>query len=201
MEEFFTNIMEHHSYLAYVILFIWSMAEGETGLVLAGILAYTGHILLLPAIIVAGFGGAAGDLLFFHLGKYHTDVVRDKIKNNEVIIDEIKDLLKKHDIIVIFVQRYLYGLRTIIPIVIGMTKYDEKRFFMINLISALIWASMTILLAYHFGEEILGLFEKVKDYWYIFVILYLIFFFIFGKRIKKRLVEFEMKKIDEINKE
>jgi membrane protein DedA with SNARE-associated domain len=138
MEEFFTNIMEHHSYLAYLILFVWSMAEGETGLVLAVILVYTGHMLLFPAILIAGLGGAAGDLLFFHLGKYHSDVVKDKIKNNEIIIDEIKKLLKKHDIIVIFIQRYLYGLRTIIPIVIGMSQYDEKRFFSINLFSAFI---------------------------------------------------------------
>jgi membrane protein DedA with SNARE-associated domain len=114
------------------------MAEGESGLVLAGVLSYTGHMFVLPAIIVAGIGGALGDLLFFHLGKYHTDVVKDKIKNNEIIIEEIQKILKKHDILVIFVQRYLYGLRTIIPIVIGMSGYNEKRFFSINLISAFI---------------------------------------------------------------
>jgi membrane protein DedA with SNARE-associated domain len=81
-----------------------------------------------------------------------------------------------------------------------MSGYNEKRFFSINLISAFIWASLTILLAYKFGGEIIDFFEGAKDYWYVFVGGYFLLFFVFGKKIKKRIVEFEMKKIDTMNK-
>ncbi len=198
LTNFFSSLMADYGYL---ILFIWTFFEGETALVLAGVLIYTGHMTMLPAIAVAGTGGMLGDMFFFYMGKYHLDIVKDKIKNNEIIIDEIKKLLKKFDILVIFIQRYLYGLRTIIPITIGMTKFDTKRFFVINYISAVIWAISIIWPAYYFGEGIVKIFDKVKDYWYVFVILYLLFIFFFGKRVKKRIVEFEMAKIEEYNDE
>ena len=50
-----------------------------------------------------------------------------------------------------------------IPISIGTTKYSAKFFAIINLISALIWASITIILAYIFGEEILKILHFAKD--------------------------------------
>jgi len=195
--EFFTNLMTHYGYL---ILLIWTFFEGETALVLAGVLSFTGHMELGLSIFIAGTGGMLGDLFWFYIGKKHFDIVKDKIKNNEIIVDEIKKILKKFDILVIFIQRYLYGLRTIIPIVIGMTKFDTKRFFIINYISALFWSASIMIPAYYFGNNILNIFEKIKSYWYIFVILYIFFFIFFGKKIKKRLIEFELKKIDEINK-
>ena len=104
---FFTNIMENHSYIAYLVLFIWSFAEGETGLVLAGTLAFAGHMLLVPSVIVASLGGSLSDFLFFYLGKKNKKFVERKIKNQEVIVAEVKKLLDKHAIWVIFIQRYL----------------------------------------------------------------------------------------------
>jgi membrane protein DedA with SNARE-associated domain len=76
-------------------------------------------------------------------------------------------LLKKYGWPIVFVQRYLYGLRTILPMAIGLTRYDGKKFALINLISAFVWASVTIMPAYIFGEEILLIVNWAKKHWYI----------------------------------
>jgi membrane protein DedA with SNARE-associated domain len=63
-------------------------------------------------------------------------------------------------------QRYMYGLRTVIPMSIGITKYSAKRFALINLLSAWVWAAITITPAYYFGAEILSALAYSKEHWY-----------------------------------
>ena len=69
----------------------------------------------------------------------------------------------------------MYGMRTIIPISIGLTRYSALKFAIINLISAWVWAAITIILTYIFGEYILQLLEWFKDKPYIFIALLIIF--------------------------
>ncbi len=83
-------------------------------------------------------------------------------------------LLKRYGWPIIFAQRYMYGLRTIIPISIGLTRYDAKAFAFINLISAWVWGAVTIVPVWYFGEEILKLITIAKDHWYLVVPLVVI---------------------------
>ena len=75
-------------------------------------------------------------------------------------------LLKKYGWPIIFIQRYMYGLRTVIPMSIGITKYSAKKFALINLISAWVWAAITITPAYIYGQEILIFLDYAKEHWY-----------------------------------
>ncbi|MGZ5054509.1 MAG: DedA family protein, partial [Methylobacter sp.] len=75
-------------------------------------------------------------------------------------------LLKKYGWPIIFMQRYMYGLRTVIPMSIGITKYSARKFALINLLSAWVWAAITITPAYFYGEQILGLLGYAKEHWY-----------------------------------
>jgi membrane protein DedA with SNARE-associated domain len=75
-------------------------------------------------------------------------------------------LLKKYGWTIIFAQRYMYGLRTVIPMSIGITKYPGKQFAIINLLSAWVWAAITITPSYFLGAEILNLLAYAKAHWY-----------------------------------
>ncbi|NPA50740.1 MAG: DedA family protein [Epsilonproteobacteria bacterium] len=152
---------------SYPILFIWSVMEGETGLVMAGIFSHTGDMNLWLSILVAGLGGFTGDMIYFLIGRYNRKYVYRKFKSQRRKFALAHLLLKKYGWPIIFIQRYLYGMRTIIPIAIGMTRYPTKKFMLINFVSAMVWAAITILLAWYFGEEILKILHLAKDYWYI----------------------------------
>jgi membrane protein DedA with SNARE-associated domain len=149
----------------YIILFIWSMMEGETGLVMAGVMSYTGDMDMFTAITVAGLGGFAGDQLYFYIGRYNRKMIHNKLVSQRRKFALATLLLRRYGWMIIFIQRYMYGLRTVIPMAIGLTKYSAKTFAIINLISAFIWASITIVLAYIFGEEILQVLHFVKENW------------------------------------
>jgi membrane protein DedA with SNARE-associated domain len=75
----------------------------------------------------------------------------------------------------------MYGLRTIIPISIGLTGYNAKLFAFINLISAWAWAAITIVPAWYFGEEILKMLAIAKEHWYVVIPLALGFIYFIYK--------------------
>ena len=160
-------LMEFLKEYSYPILFIWSIMEGETGLVMAGILSHTGDMNLWLSILIAGLGGFTGDMIYFAIGRYNRKYVYRKFVSQRRKFALANILLKKYGWPIIFIQRYLYGMRTVIPIAIGMTRYPMSKFIIINFLSAMVWASVTILLAWYFGEEILNILHLAKDYWYI----------------------------------
>jgi len=164
MEEFFITGMREYG---YIILFFWSILEGESGLVMAGLLSHTGDMNLFLAIFIAGLGGFAGDQLYFYIGRFNKSYVHRKLKQQRRKLALAHLLLKKHGWPIIFVQRYLYGLRTIIPIAIGLTGYSAKKYALINLIAAWCWAALIILPVWFFGDAILGVITWAKEHWYI----------------------------------
>jgi len=185
MEEALIRLLTEHG---YPILFIWSMMEGEIGLVMAGLLAHTGHMNVFLAIFVAGVGGFIGDQFWFYVGRYNKKYTLNYFRSHRRKVALAHLLLKKHGWPIIFVQRYLYGLRTIIPMAIGTTRYDRKSFAFINLISAFIWAAVTILLTYFLGDPILHALHYMKQHWYFaapFVLLILGSFYYYINKFSK----------------
>jgi membrane protein DedA with SNARE-associated domain len=163
LEEKFIYLLKEYG---YVILFIWSIMEGETGLVMAGVLSHTGNMNLWLAILIAGLGGFVGDQIYFYIGRFNKEYIHQMVKKQRRKFALAHLLLKKCGWPVIFIQRYLYGLRTILPMAIGLTRYSGKKFAIINFISAIIWAAATIIPAYIFGEQILKIVHWIKNHWY-----------------------------------
>ena len=150
----------------YIILFFRGMLEGEMGLGMAGLLTHTGDMNLFMAIFIAGLGGFAGDQVYFYTGRFNKKFVHKKLKGQRRKLALAHLLLKKYGWPIIFVQRYMYGMRTIIPMAIGITKYSSRQFAIINFVSAIAWASITIIPAYFYGEELLELIKWIKQHWY-----------------------------------
>lgn len=163
LNEKFIYLMKEYG---YIILFAWSILEGEMGLIMGGLLCHTGDMNLFMAIFIAGLGGFVGDQIYFYIGRYNKSYVYAKFEGQKRKFALAHLLLKKYGWPIIFVQRYMYGMRTIIPISIGLTRYSAKMFALINLISAWCWAALTIVSTYIFGEQILEVLSYTKQHWY-----------------------------------
>jgi len=192
LDEKLKYLLEIHG---YIILFVWGMLEGEAGLIMAGLLAHNEMMNLYLAILVAGFGGFAGDQAYFYIGRFNKAYVHRKFKGQRRKFAFAHLLLKHYGWPIIFIQRYMYGMRTVIPISIGLTRYDARKFAFINLISAWCWAAITIVPVWYFGEEIMIILNWAKDHWYLAIPLAIIFggsiIFYFHKatqKVKKRIM-------------
>jgi membrane protein DedA with SNARE-associated domain len=163
MEELFVGWLKDYG---YPILFLWSILEGELGLIMGGIMTHTGDMNYFLAVLVAGLGGFTGDQIYFYIGRFNKGFIQRKLHAQRRKFALAHLLLKKYGWPLIFVQRYMYGLRTVIPMAIGITKYPGKEFAIINLASAMVWAAITITPAYIFGAEILSVLNYAKEHWY-----------------------------------
>ena len=150
----------------YIVLFVWSMMEGETGLIMAGLLCHTGDMNVPLSILVAGTGSFVMDQVWFYIGKNNKAYVHKKFSAHRRKFAKSRLLLRKYGAWVIFLQRFIYGMRTIVPVVVGMSGYDKFKFGVVNVISGFIWASVTIIPAYIFGDKILAGLNWLKHHWY-----------------------------------
>ena len=189
MEHLFIEWLKEYG---YIVLFAWSILEGELGLVMAGIMAHTGDMILPIALMVGAFGGFVGDQIYFYIGRFNKKYIHNKLQSQRRKFAIAHLLLKKYGWPLIFVQRYMYGMRTVIPMAIGLTKYSSRDFAIINFVSAVFWAALTIIPAFYFGDELLKVLAWIKSHWYfaiplvITVIVSISFIF---NRIEKKLLE------------
>ena len=172
MEEFFIELLKEYG---YIILFIWCIMEGEMALIMAGILAHTTHMHIALAIFVAGLGGFVGDQIYFYLGRYNKKYIAKRLHTQRRKFAVAHIMLKKYGWPIIFLQRYMYGFRVIIPLCIGLTGYDAKKYAFINLISAWCWAAITTIPAWILGDHILVLLQKATEHWYVAIPVVAIF--------------------------
>lgn len=163
MEQLFIEWLKEYG---YIVLFVWSILEGEMGLIMGGIMTHTGDMQYFWAVFIAGLGGFTGDQIYFYIGRFNKGYIQRKLHTQRRKFAIAHLLLKKYGWPIIFVQRYMYGLRTVIPMSIGITKYSAKQFAIINLLSAWVWAAITITPAYIFGDHILDVIVYAKEHWY-----------------------------------
>jgi membrane protein DedA with SNARE-associated domain len=124
----------------YPAIFVGTFLEGETILILAGFAAYRG-LLDLPLVIIAAFLGTfAGDQLYFYLGRHHSQALLNKFPRWQTRLSVVKRLIDRYRILFILGFRFTYGLRTISPFVIGMSRVPVLLYVLLNGISALVWA-------------------------------------------------------------
>ena len=189
MEHLFIDWLKEYG---YIVLFAWSILEGELGLIMAGIMSHTGDMFLPLAIVVGAFGGFVGDQIYFYIGRFNKKYIHNKIRSQRTKFALAHLLLKKYGWPIIFAQRYMYGMRTIIPMAIGLTKYSSRQFAIINFVSAIFWASITIIPAYFYGNELLNLLKWIKAHWYFAIPLIIIIVVTIGynlNKFEKNLVE------------
>ncbi|MNT63596.1 Inner membrane protein YohD [compost metagenome] len=58
-------------------------------------------------------------------------------------------------------MRFLYGLRTVGPVALGVSQVPPLRFLVLNAIAAAIWAACFSLLGYAFGQTIESLLGRL----------------------------------------
>lgn len=148
----------------YFALFLGTFFEGETILVLAGFLAFRGYMDLKVVMIVAFLGSYAGDQLWYFLGRKHGRKLLARKPRWQLMGDRALEHIRRHPDIWVLSFRFVYGLRTVMPVAIGLSGYPPGRYLLLNGIGAAIWATALAAAAYHFGAVLEGMLGSVKKY-------------------------------------
>jgi membrane protein DedA with SNARE-associated domain len=150
MHEFFREYLEAYGYL---FLFIGTFLEGEAVLILAGFFAFQGTLSLPGVIGTALAGSFLGDQFYFFLGRWRGKWLLGLFATMAKKFRRALRLIEKYGSFVAFISRYTYGLRIVLPIILGMTNISRKRFLLLNLLSATSWAILFSCAGYFFGKS------------------------------------------------
>jgi membrane protein DedA with SNARE-associated domain len=148
----------------YLALFLGTFFEGETVLVLAGFLAFRGYMDIKLVMAVAFLGSYAGDQLWYFLGRRHGRKLLARKPRWQTMGDRALDHIRRHPDLWVLSFRFVYGLRTVMPVAIGLSGYPPRRYLLLNGLGALIWSAALGMAAYHFGALLEGLLGNVKRY-------------------------------------
>jgi membrane protein DedA with SNARE-associated domain len=145
------DLLSQYGYLA---LFAGCLLEGETLLLLAGLAAHGGYLSYPVVVLVAFVGGTLGDQIGFFVGRRYGDALLLRWTHLEVPAARVRRLIERHSAGLIVGVRFMYGLRLIGPVVIGMSDVSARRFVAYNMIGAAIWAVGVSGAGYLFGHAI-----------------------------------------------
>ena len=161
MESLLQDVIDKYGYAAVLI---GTFLEGETILVIGGLAARLGYLKLQWVIVAAFAGSLAGDQLYFFLGRRHGQVLIGRHPAWSGRVAKIHKLLEGFEIPLLLGFRFLYGLRNLTPLVIGMSRIKTWKFFVFNMLGAAIWAISVGSLGYALGHSADRLLGDIKRY-------------------------------------
>lgn len=152
----------------YLALFVGVFFEGETVLVVASFAAHQGYLKLQWVILTAFLGSFAGDEFYFFLGRLKG---RAYLRNRplwQLRVAKVQGLLERDHRLIIVGFRFLSGLRTVIPLSLGMSEVKVSHFIFLNILGALTWSLVIGLSGFLFGAALDVLLKDIRRYeWYI----------------------------------
>ncbi len=163
MESFIEFVREW----GYVAVFLGAIVEGETVILTACALAALGYLDIYKVVTVTFFTTLFVDQGLFYVGRAYGPAFFDKFPNLKQRANRAFTLLHRFDKWFILSFRFIYGIRTISPVVIGAAMISPARYSPLNLLSAIIWTSISCYSGYMMGdllETVMKNFEKAKFY-------------------------------------
>ena len=154
----------------YWILFFGAMLEGETVLVIGAFLAHRGYLSLPLVMLTAFISTVIADQIYYWLGRTKGNAILAKRPAWQSSVAKVKAKLQRWQTWLVISFRFIYGMRTIAPFIIGMTGFPAGRFMLLNLIGGGIWVVVIGLLGYAFGHAMELALDDVRKYeiWIIF---------------------------------
>jgi membrane protein DedA with SNARE-associated domain len=160
-QQILRDYLEAHGYW---VLFLGTFLEGEAILIMAGFLAFQGYLHLGGVVVTAFAGSFLGDQFFFYTGRLQGKALLRRFHFIARRFREALRLIEKYGAFVAFISRFTYGLRIVLPIILGITSLPSRTFLAINLGSALVWAVIFSLAGYLFGKSASLFLEDVGKY-------------------------------------
>lgn len=157
------DMLNNLSTYGYIVLFLYSLGGGFVALLGAGVLSFMGKMDLSLSITIAMIANFIGDTLLLYMSRYHKREMMEYFKKHRRKLAFSHLLLKKRGAWIIVVKKFIYGLKTLVPLAIGLTKYDFWKFSLYNAIGAFIWAMVVGGGAYLFGGALIEGYKLIAN--------------------------------------
>jgi membrane protein DedA with SNARE-associated domain len=181
----FEHFIELYGYYA---VFAFACIEGEVAILTAGFLCKSG-LMSLPIVMTVAFAGTLiTEQSLFFIGRSHGRKLLKKYPKMQIKTEKIMAFLRKYNEVFIFGSRFIYGIRNISPIVIGMAGIHPLKFSSLNVPAAMLWSIVVAGAGYWFANMLESVSGNMKTVQLAALMVFLtaISIFIYRRSGKKR---------------
>lgn len=151
----FEMILSNLQEWGYWVVFIGAIFEGEIILISSSTAAALGYLDIYKVFTIAFCTTVIVDNILFFIGhKLGVNWLITRFPKLEPAKNKAFKFLNKMDIFFIFMFRFIYGIRTISPLIIGSAHIKPIRFVICNIFSGLLWAALGCFIGYSISELI-----------------------------------------------
>lgn len=146
----------------YYLVLVWVSLHGATIVIVAGGLAAA--LGLKPWLIVwcAFVGASISDQAIFSFSRYKGEKILEYFPFVAKKAKKISGIFDRHATGLVLVFRFIYGVRNITPVFLGMHgSLSTRKFFFLNLIGAFIWALTFTFGGFYAGKTFLPMMNQV----------------------------------------
>ncbi len=133
---------------------IFPIVPSETSVIIAGVLAGTGDLVIWLVIPAAAAGAILGDNIAYVIGRLAGDRIVERFFKGDrrKRIDWAESQVKERGPYLIIVGRFIPGGRTAVTLACGILEMPWRRFILFDILAGIAWASYAALLGYFGGK-------------------------------------------------
>ncbi|GLR48449.1 DedA family protein [Sphingomonas astaxanthinifaciens] len=144
------------------VVLLGAALEGETAALLAGMAAHRGWLPLPSVMAALALGSFLSDQGLFLAGRRLGRSARVQGWLAKPAARRAVDLLERRPRVFLLGFRFLWGLRTVSPLVIGASKVPARLYLLCNILAASLWGVLFASLGYIFGAGITRAFGRIE---------------------------------------
>ena len=133
---------------------ILPVVPSETSVILGGVFAGSGDLVLGLVILAAAVGAFIGDNIAYWIGRKAGPWIERRFFSGDraTRLDWAKDQVTKRGGYLLVVARFIPGGRTAVTVSCGILHWEYRRFVFFDVIAAVLWGSYAALLGYVGGR-------------------------------------------------
>jgi membrane-associated protein len=154
--------------LAYLVVFVAAVIEGEVVFIAAATLAGQGSLNALGVVAAGTLGAAAGDQIPFYLLRYHVRSWLDRLPAVRRVSGRLVQAVSRRRALLSFLIRFAPGLRIAIASACAYAEVPPLIFSTCSILGALVWATCIVMVVGWLGPQWLG--RLGLSSWWAFVV-------------------------------
>lgn len=175
-------LVENHQVVAYFLIFLGLIFEGEVVIITTGVLCYLGALdfwIALSFILAGGMVKTFGGYYFggFLYRKYKQHKF---FKFLEGRVSYFMPRFNQKPFWSIFISKFITGINYLIIIFSGYNKINLKTYLKAEILSTIIWAPLLLSLGFFFSQIAIAVSKEISRFSFV-ILLLLIVFLLFDK--------------------
>lgn len=164
--KFLTTLVEHHQFLAYAIIFLGLIFEGEVVVITTGVLAYLGALDFTLSLVFIFTGSFVKTFVLYYIG----ETINKKFSNHKFFqyidrrVHYFMPRFKQKPFWSIFLSKFIMGTNYIVILFSGFNRISMKTFLKAEIISTIIWAPALLSLGYFFSQTAISVSKEIGKF-------------------------------------